>query len=81
MGLEKLVKKLGELMADEQDTERSNCDDIREVLVKLEKKKRKLEQKLKDSDDVSTRKKIKLELKIIDAQLKKGENLILQQCS
>lgn len=81
MGLEKLVKKLTELMADEQDTERYNCDDIREVLEKLKKKKRKLEKKLKDADEASTRKKIKLEIKIIDAQLKKGESLILDQCS
>ena len=81
MGLEKLVQKLGELMADEQDNERYNCDDIQEVLEKIKKKKQKLEKKLKDTDDVSTRKKIKLELKIIDAQLKKGEKLILEQCS
>ena len=81
MGIEKLMKKLSELLADNLDSDGRYCEDIEELLEKLEKKKNKLEKKLKETENVSKRKKIKLELKIVDAELKKGHKLIRKQCS
>ena len=80
MGIDKIVKKLGELLSDNLDSDGRYCDDIQELLEKLEKKKGKLEKKLKDTDNVSKRKKIKLELKIVEAQLKKGHKLTRKKC-
>ena len=80
MGIEKLIKKLSELLADNLDSDGQYCENIKELLEKLEKKKNKLDKKLKDTDDVSKRKKIKLELKIVEAQLKKGHKLTRKKC-
>jgi hypothetical protein len=76
MGLEKLIKKLGDYLEGKKDS----CDEIRELLEKLEHKQKKAEKKLADEDRSSKRKALKLELKIIKAQQKKAEKLIKRIC-
>jgi len=76
MGLDKLLKKLGDYLEGKEDS----CEEIRELLEKLEKKQKKTEKKLADEDRSSKRKSLKLELKIIKAQKKKAEKFIKKNC-
>ena len=76
MGLDKLLKKLGDYLEGKGDS----CEEIRELLAKLEKKQNKTEKKLADENGSSKRKSLKLELKIIKAQKKKAEKFIKKNC-
>lgn len=80
MGLHKLLHKLGDVITDGIDPDGHNCKDLQELLAKLEKKQAKLEKKLAGTKGTSKRKKIKLELKIVKAELKKGEKLTAEEC-
>ena len=80
MGLNKLIEKLRDVISDGIDPDGQNCIDLQELLAKLQKKKAKLEKKLAETEGTSKRKKIKLELKIVKAELKRGEKLTQKEC-
>ena len=80
MKLNKILKKLGLLLDGDESPEEDNCDEIRELLSKLEKKSAKLTQKLSDEKSSSKRKALKLEIKITSAELKKGNRLLRKKC-
>jgi hypothetical protein len=76
MGLEKLIKKFSNYLEGKKD----GCDDVRELLEKFQDKQNKIEKKLDSEGSASKRKALKLELRIIKAQMKKGERLIRKKC-
>lgn len=80
MGLQKLLKKLGHLLGDSDETEKPDCDGLQKLLHKLKKKRNKLEKQLKEETSSSKRKSLKLDLKITKAELKKGHKLFLEKC-
>lgn len=80
MGLKKLLEKLGDVISDGIDSDGHTCKDLRQLLTKLEKKQAKLEKELAETKGTSKRKKIKLELKIVKAELKKGNKLAEKEC-
>ena len=80
MKLNKILKKLGLLLEGDEAPVEDNCDEIRELLSKLEKKSDKLTQKLSDEKSNSKRKALKLEIKITAAELKKGNRLLRKKC-
>ena len=57
-----------------------NCDEIRELLEKLKKKRDKLVKKISTEDSSSKRKALKLDLKITTEELKKGTRLLRKKC-
>ena len=57
-----------------------NCDEIRELLEKLKKKRDKLVNKISTEDSSSKRKALKLDLKITTEELKKGTRLLRKKC-
>ena len=77
MGLEKLLKKLGNYLEGKKD----GCEEVRELLEKLQGKQKKIEKKLADEDSSSKRKSLKLELKIIKSEMKKGNRLLRKKCA
>lgn len=81
MKLSKIINKLSDIISEGLDPEGHNCEDFQGLLSKLEKKKLKLEKKLADTKNAGKRKKIKLEIRIVRAQLKKGEELNDKRCS
>lgn len=78
MGLSKILRKLADLL-DEADAEK-NCDDIKHLLKKLEKKRAKLEAEIDESNSAAKKKKLKLDLKITNQELKKGTRLLRKLC-
>ena len=76
MKLKKLIKKMGDYLEGKEDS----CEELGELLEKLQHKQHKTEKKLADEDSTSKRKSLKLELKIIKAQKKKAEKLINKIC-
>ncbi len=81
MGLKKILKKLGRLLDGDDSGINENCEEIRELLEKLEKKKDKLNRNISKEPSNSKRKAMKLELKITLAELKKGNRLLRKKCS
>lgn len=80
MGLEKLIKQLGHMLDEPGKNKKADCESIEDLLDKLKKKKNKLEKEIKKEDRASKRKKLKLELKITSAELKKGQKLRSKRC-
>ena len=80
MGLNKILKKLGNLMDGNKTPKEENCDEIRELLEKLKKKRDKLVNKISTEDSSSKRKALKLDLKITTEELKKGTRLLRKKC-
>jgi len=76
-----LPEKLSTLDPEAQDSESYSCEDLQVLLTKLEMKQNKLEDKLAETKNVGKRKKLKLEIKIIKAQLKKGKELADANCN
>lgn len=80
MGLKKILEKLYSLIDEDNDTGSDHCDEIRELLEKLAKKQSKLQDKIAREDKGSKLKSLKLDLKITEAELKKGEQLMRSKC-
>ena len=80
MGLKKLLKKLGHFLDDEDQVKKPDCEDIKELLEKLLKKRSKLEKKLDEETSSRQRKSLKLDLKITKAELEKGNKLYREKC-
>jgi hypothetical protein len=84
MGLKKIIKQLSAFL-DDTDSDsvplENRCVEIAELLEKLKKKQLKLEEKLKNTDKGSKRKSLKLDLKLTEAELKKGDQVFREKCS
>lgn len=73
MGLEKIIKQLQEHLDRGAKKKTVRCDAVDELLDKLEGKRKKLEKKLETTSSGSKRKSLKLELKIVNAEIKRGK--------
>ena len=72
MSLDKLLKKLKGYLSKDKQKNLSYSERIDELLVKLGKKEKKLQKKLAKEKSPRKRKKLKLEIKIISTQKRKG---------
>ena len=75
MGFNKILLQLKELLQKKKSSKKKN-DAIRSLLKKLGSKQQKLELKLKKEKDQVKRKDIKISLRVIIAQQKKGQRLL-----
>lgn len=73
MGLEKLMKKVQACLDASGRKKKVRCESIEELLEKLKGKEEKLKKKLAKEKNSGKRKQLKLELKIIAVQIKKGQ--------
>lgn len=74
MGLEKIIKQLKEHLDRGAKKKSVRCDAVDDLLKKLDERKKKLEKKLDKESSGSKRKHLKLELKIVDAEIKRGRD-------
>ena len=72
MKIEKLVKKLQERLSKGENKKEVSCGRIDKLLSALSKKEKKLEQNLAKEKSSAKRKHLKLDLKVVRLQLKKG---------
>ncbi|MCB1828737.1 MAG: hypothetical protein H6964_11860 [Chromatiaceae bacterium] len=72
MGIEKLLDNLKDYLDKGEKKKKAHCDRIDELLVKLEEKELKLQQKVSDETNEAKKKRLNTELKIIAVQRKKG---------
>lgn len=72
MGLEKLLANLNDYLDKGERKKKAHSDHIDDLLDKLKEKEKKLKKKLEKEKNAGKRKKLKLELKVISAQRKKG---------
>ncbi len=72
MQLDKLLKKLKGYLSKSKQKRLTYSERIDDLLVKLGKKEKKLQKKLAKEKSARKRKKLKLELKIISTQKRKG---------
>lgn len=83
MGLKKLLANLNEYLDKGERKKKAHCDRIDALLDKLGEKEKKLEKKLDAEKNPGKRKQLKLELKIVKAQRKKGSkrrNQLRKKC-
>ena len=73
MGINKLIKNLQDQLAKGEKKGKASLDRIDDLLGELKQKEKKLEHKLDKEKNSSERKHLKLELKIVRVQLKKGK--------
>ena len=73
MGIKKLIKDLQKQLSKSEQKDNAPLDHIDQLLLDLAKKERKLEKKLSEEKNSSKRKHLKLEMKILRLQLKKGQ--------
>ena len=73
MGLNKLIKDLQNQLSKGGKKGKASLDRIDDLLGELKQKEKKLERKLDKEKNSSERKRLKLELKIVHVQLKKGK--------
>ena len=72
MKVHNLVRRLEELLSAKKRARRARIDSMRQVLKKLRKKERDLEEKLRKEPDRGARKKLERKVRIAHAQRKKG---------
>ena len=73
MGINKLIKDLQNQLSKGEKKGKAPLDRIDDLLGELKQKEKKLERKLDKEKNSSERKHLKLELKIVRVQLKKGK--------
>ncbi len=73
MPLDELLEKLSEYLDRGQRKKRAHCEQIDGLLGKLKEKQKLLEGQLRKEKDAKKRKRLKAELKIVEAQRKKGQ--------
>ena len=73
MGINKLIKNLQNQLTKGEKKGKASLDRIDDLLGELKQKEKKLERKLDKENNSSERKQLKLELKIVRVQLKKGK--------
>lgn len=72
MAINQLIKKLQKSLSEGKGKKQSSSDRIEGLLSELGKKEKKLKRKLAKESNSKKRKDIKLQLKIISTQCKKG---------
>ncbi|MCP5416127.1 MAG: hypothetical protein H6965_03430 [Chromatiaceae bacterium] len=72
MGIEKLLDNLKDYLDKGEKKKKAHCDRIDELLAKLAEKEEKLRTKAEAETNISKRKRLNTELKIIEVQRKKG---------
>jgi hypothetical protein len=78
MKTSKLLKKTEAIFEAKKSKQRKKVDSLKELLGALKKKKRKLHEKIEQSDDPDEKAKIQNELAVIRAQRHKGLELLKQ---
>jgi Skp family chaperone for outer membrane proteins len=73
VGINKLIKNLQNQLSKGEKKGKASLDRIDDLLGELKQKEKKLEHKLDNEKNSSERKHLKLELKIVRVQLKKGK--------
>ncbi len=73
MGLEKIIKKLKHYLSESDGKDKAICAHVDELIEKLKKKEKKLQHKIEQEENSDALKKLKLELKVVQLQLKKGD--------
>lgn len=73
MGINKLIKNLQNQLSKGEKKGKASLDQIDDLLGELKQKEKKLSHKLDKETNSSKRKSLKLELKIVQVQLKKGK--------
>ncbi len=76
MGINKLIKSAQKILSSETEREQTSPERIKELLGELEKKEKKLHHKLSEEEHSKKRKDLKLQLKIVSTQHKKGMALL-----
>jgi len=76
MGINKFIKNVQKILSNETEREQTSPSRIKELLGELEKKEKKLHHKLSEEEHSKKRKDIKLQLKIVSTQHKKGVALL-----
>ena len=72
MPIEKLYKQLAQYLDKGERKKKVHCERIDELLEKLKKREHKIEKALAKETDANKRKHLKIELKTVKAQRKKG---------
>lgn len=73
MGINKLIKHLQKQLSKGEKKKKAPLENIDELLLELGLKEKKLQQKLAKEKDSGERSHIKLKLKIVQLELKKGK--------
>lgn len=73
MKIESLLQNLKKKLKKAELSDKVKCDRIDELLIQLEKKQKRLQGKLENEKNSSKYKRLKTELKVVQAQLKKGK--------
>jgi hypothetical protein len=69
---DKIITKLKELLDSGKKRDQSRCERIAELLKKLKKQERAAKEKLANEKDITKRKRLLTEIKILHTQRKKG---------
>jgi hypothetical protein len=72
MPVEKLFKKLNDYLDKGERKKKAHCERIDSLLEKLNEKEKDFEEKLENEVDPDNRKRLKIELKIVQAHLEKA---------
>ncbi|MES9854575.1 MAG: hypothetical protein ABW170_22390 [Candidatus Thiodiazotropha sp. L084R] len=73
MKVKSLLQNLKKMLEKAELSDKVKCDRIDELLIQLEKKEKRLQGKLAKEKNSSKYKRLKIELRIVKAQLKKGK--------
>jgi len=71
--IEKVLAKLNDYLDQGERKKKAHCERIDSLLKKLKDKEDNLEKKLADENDPDKKKRLKIELKVVAAQRKKGQ--------
>lgn len=73
MALDKLLAKLNNYLDEGERKKKAHCERIDHLLTKLKEKQKELENQLAKETRSDKRKRLKTEIKIVEAQRKKGK--------
>lgn len=73
MPIDDVLKRLNSYLNKGERKKKAHCERIDTLLDKLKEKENRLEKDLKKEHDPDKRKRIKIELKVVSAQRKKGQ--------
>ncbi len=74
MAIDKIFKQLGDYLDKGERKKKAHCERIDTLLNKLKEKEKDLEKKLSNEKDPDKSKRLRIELKVVTAQRKKGQD-------
>ncbi len=74
MPIDDIIKRLSNYLNEGERKKKAHCERIDTLLNKLKEKGQYLEKKLSNEKDPDKKKRLKIELKIVTTQRKKGQN-------